>query len=161
MVTDILGRVHGNEKQGLLFRDIGIKGQWRGALMFSLICVWTNGWANNRHADDFRCHGSHYDVTVIWPAKFQSDTIIITPNLWAYGFTISCIKTVVCFMNRGRAVLVRLNAFPRIARETFLQLCTWNGTTGKKSCSRFCLVSKHRVMQFEQNGICVSYSLTW
>ena len=26
------------------------KGQWRGALMFSLICAWTNGWANNEEA---------------------------------------------------------------------------------------------------------------
>ena len=24
------------------------KGQWRGVLVFSLICVWTNGWVNNR-----------------------------------------------------------------------------------------------------------------
>ena len=24
------------------------KGQWRGALIFYLICAWTNGWANNR-----------------------------------------------------------------------------------------------------------------
>ena len=24
------------------------KGQWRGALMFSLICAWINGWVNNR-----------------------------------------------------------------------------------------------------------------
>ena len=24
------------------------KGQWCGALMFSLICAWTNGWINNR-----------------------------------------------------------------------------------------------------------------
>ena len=28
------------------------KGQWHGALMFSLICAWTNGWANNRDAGD-------------------------------------------------------------------------------------------------------------
>ena len=26
--------------------------QWRGALMFSLICVWMNGWVNNREAGD-------------------------------------------------------------------------------------------------------------
>ena len=26
------------------------KGQWRGALMFSLICVWINGWVNNGEA---------------------------------------------------------------------------------------------------------------
>ena len=28
------------------------KGQWHGALMFSLICVWINGWVNNREAGD-------------------------------------------------------------------------------------------------------------
>ena len=26
------------------------KGQWRGALMFSLMCAWTNGWANSSNA---------------------------------------------------------------------------------------------------------------
>ena len=30
------------------------KVQWRGALMFSLIWVWTNGWINNREAGDLR-----------------------------------------------------------------------------------------------------------
>ena len=28
------------------------KGQWREALIFSLICVWINGWVNNREAGD-------------------------------------------------------------------------------------------------------------
>ena len=28
------------------------KGQWRGALMFSFICVWINGWVNNRKAGE-------------------------------------------------------------------------------------------------------------
>ena len=32
------------------------KGQWRRALMFSLICAWTNGWANHRDAGDLRRH---------------------------------------------------------------------------------------------------------
>ena len=41
------------------------KGQWRGALMFSLICAWTNGWANNRDAGDLRRHRAHYNVTVM------------------------------------------------------------------------------------------------
>ena len=41
------------------------KGQWRGALMFSLICVWINGWVNNCEAGDLRRHRAHYDVTVI------------------------------------------------------------------------------------------------
>ena len=43
------------------------KGQWRGALMFSSICGWINGWVNNRYAGDLRRHHAHYDVTVmIW-----------------------------------------------------------------------------------------------
>ena len=40
------------------------KGQWRGALVFSLISSWTNGWVNNRDAGDVRHHRAHYDVTV-------------------------------------------------------------------------------------------------
>ena len=41
------------------------KGQWRGALMFSLICAWTHYWVNNRYAGDMRRHRAHYDVTVM------------------------------------------------------------------------------------------------
>ena len=32
------------------------KGQWRGALMISLICAWINGWLNNREPGDLRRH---------------------------------------------------------------------------------------------------------
>ena len=41
------------------------KGQWRGALMFTLICVWINGWVNNREAGDLRRYRGHYDVIVM------------------------------------------------------------------------------------------------
>ena len=41
------------------------KGQWRGALMFSLICIWINDWVNNREAGDLRRYRGHYDVTVM------------------------------------------------------------------------------------------------
>ena len=41
------------------------KGQWRGALMFSLICVWINGWVNNGKAGDLRRYRAHYDVSVM------------------------------------------------------------------------------------------------
>ena len=39
------------------------KGLWRGALMFSLIYVWINGWVNTGEAGDLRRHRAHYDVT--------------------------------------------------------------------------------------------------
>ena len=41
------------------------KGQWRGALMFSLICVWINDWVNNCEGGDFRRYRARYDVIVI------------------------------------------------------------------------------------------------
>ena len=43
----------------------GDKGLWGGALMFSLICAWINGWLNNREAGDLRRHRDQYDVTVM------------------------------------------------------------------------------------------------
>ena len=42
------------------------KGQWHGALMFSLICAWINNWINNHEAGDLRRHQAHYDVTVMY-----------------------------------------------------------------------------------------------
>ena len=41
------------------------KGQWRGALIFSLIYARINAWVNNREAGNFRCHRAHYDATVM------------------------------------------------------------------------------------------------
>ena len=35
------------------------------SLMFSLICVWINGWVNNRETGDLRRHRGHYDVIVM------------------------------------------------------------------------------------------------
>ena len=52
------------------------KGQWRGALMFSLICVWINGRVNNGEAGDLRRYRSHYDVTVM----HHCCSCIITPE---------------------------------------------------------------------------------
>ena len=41
------------------------KGQWRGALMFSMICTRMNAWVNNRKAGDLRRYQAHYDVTLM------------------------------------------------------------------------------------------------
>ena len=53
------------------------KGQWRGALMFSLICM--NGWVNNREAGDLRRYPVHYDVIVM--LRKHSDTVVLTNRL--------------------------------------------------------------------------------
>ena len=48
------------------------KGQWRGALMLSLICAWLNAWINNREAGDLRRHRAHYDVIVMVAIKIHA-----------------------------------------------------------------------------------------
>ena len=50
------------------------KGQWRGALMFSLIYAWINDWVNNREAGDLRRQHGHYDVIVMTCDKIALKT---------------------------------------------------------------------------------------
>ena len=58
------------------------KGQWRGALIFSLICAWTNSWINNWDAGDLRCHCTYYDVTVMCvPADSHQHIITLISNI--------------------------------------------------------------------------------
>ena len=56
------------------------KGQWRGALMFSLICVWINGWVNNLEAGDLRRYCAHYDVSVMCLPLYGNTTFSMGSN---------------------------------------------------------------------------------
>ena len=76
------------------------KGQWRGALMFSLIYAWINDWINNREAGDLRRQHGHYDVIVMWLARNRENvsvpwrhdiyssklSVIFTPCSLAIGY---------------------------------------------------------------------------
>ena len=64
MVTSSNGNIF-RVTDPLLREFTGHKGQWRGALTFSLIYVWTNGWVNNRDTGDSRHYRAHSDVTVM------------------------------------------------------------------------------------------------
>ena len=57
------------------------KSQWRRALMFSLICAWINGWANNRNAGDFRRHRVYYYVTVMFIESAGQGNLYLTHRL--------------------------------------------------------------------------------
>ena len=77
--TTIPARVMMTSSKGNIFRITGHlcgeftchrqnsphKGQWLGAFMLSLICVWINCWVNNREAGDLRRYRAHYDVIVM------------------------------------------------------------------------------------------------
>ena len=62
------------------------KGQLRGALMISLICVWINGWVNNREADDLGRYRPHYEVTVMQTSvivnRVHISWNIFHPSIW-------------------------------------------------------------------------------
>ena len=71
------------------------KDQWRGALMFSLICVWINGWVNNREAGDLKHYRAHYDVIVMTsrgPGGYCQDNIIAYDSECAWPSTFWVIR---------------------------------------------------------------------
>ena len=62
------------------FRKFHHKGQWRGALMFSLICISIDSWLNNREAGDLRCH---YAVTVMVESlNLLTSSLHISHDIW-------------------------------------------------------------------------------
>ena len=64
------------------------KGQWRWALMCSLICAWINGWVNNYDAGDLRCHHAHYDVSVMFSITIQVS--------WKFCFAVTPFLAIIC-----------------------------------------------------------------
>ena len=60
------------------------QGQWRGAVMFSLICACVNSRVNNRKAGDLRRHQTHYDIIVM-----NSNQVIVA-WLWHVQQTYWC-----------------------------------------------------------------------
>ena len=81
------------------------QGQWRGALMFSLICAWINGWIYNRKAGDLRRHRTHYDAIVLEDCCWFSDidiymspeshvSVLLTLNFEIYDVCMSFPKYV-------------------------------------------------------------------
>ena len=63
------------------------KGQWRGGLTFSLICVWINGWVNNGEAGDLRRYPAHYDVTVMYnPVNKEPNYEVCSFDLYFSGY---------------------------------------------------------------------------
>ena len=72
------------------------KGQWRGALMFSLICAWMSGWENNREAGYLRRNRAYYDVTVMHRSVqhvWCQNTMRMTPSCYSQTHCCSVSKS--------------------------------------------------------------------
>ena len=79
------------------------KGQWRGALMFSLICARINGWVNNHEAGDLRRNRAHYDV-IVMRTSFNRQVLItqtLSIDLFVWFkpvLTLRSIATGICWL---------------------------------------------------------------
>ena len=75
------------------------KGQWRGALIFSLICARTSCWSNNRNASDLRRRHTHNGVTVIYdnvqlyPISFHNSFCYPFPHCIVMWNILRCYST--------------------------------------------------------------------
>ena len=92
------------------------KGQWRGALMFSLICAWIKHWVNSRVAVDLRRHRAPHDVNVMATAGFQksvqficSEQIVYLP--WTSRFYQHLQWVVWISINVGKDIFTALNIY--------------------------------------------------
>ena len=95
------------------------KEEWCRALMFSLICTWTNSlWANNGNAGDLRCYHAHCDVIVMLQINVIS--LVIVRNQSRLGQALSCLTTGIVTspcMNQYHRYLVSISikaSYPKI-----------------------------------------------
>ena len=92
------------------------KGQWRGALKFSLICVWINGLVNNRETGDLRRHRIHYDVTVM-------DTVMsLTYHPYLKGgarIRFRQFNALICRMTQPRTLILSV----QVSLDTNVRVC--------------------------------------
>ena len=86
------------------------KGQWRGALMFSLVCAWISGWVNNREADDLRRHRSHYGVIVMGCSSTSIFASITMRSILYLGISLPSHRDLrqgcrICYMSQGQSFM--------------------------------------------------------
>ena len=84
------------------------KGQWRGAVMFSLICAWMNGWVNIHQAGDLRRHRAHYYVTVMITVQPMAASLVFGQ---LSNYTIGSDIIVVGMSKRGCFMMIKLSVF--------------------------------------------------
>ena len=89
------------------------KGQWRGALMFSLICAWLNSWINNGEAGDLRRNRAHYDITIMLWHKIDGLVSICCVFLLNWMIKQHIIKYHLCLSKQFMTITVTFQ-WPRL-----------------------------------------------
>ena len=138
--------------------------------MFSFICVWINGWINNRHgeAGDLRRYYAHYDVTVMGTVRGMH---ICEPSMTLSSmkarivrseqngrlfandiFKYITLKENSCILNQISLKCVHQG--PINNKSALIQLMAWCGTGDKP-------LSEPVTMQFTDEHIRYNASVNW
>ena len=116
------------------------KGQWRGDLMFILICARINGWVNNGEAGDLRRYRAHYDVivmftgaVVLWNVYFFN-AVVFNINISLYTTyifrmvyaAISCVEKKHVEIMRYLAINISVITIHLLAKCTLSGIYNWS-----------------------------------
>ena len=91
------------------------------------ICVWINSWVNNGDAGDLRCHGIHYDVTVMpWPEITYKGL----DHVWPHASFVVCHSVLLTHWRRDKMADISQttvwNAFSWLIKLEFCLGLHWN-----------------------------------
>ena len=75
------------------------------ALIFSLICAWTNGWVNTGDAGDLRCYHAYYNITAMMWLQHPCYDIWLTNNICCsfIVITVWCRHSITTFIHKLRS----------------------------------------------------------
>ena len=76
--------------------------------MFSLICVWINGWVNNRGAGDLRRYRAHYHVTVMFMPYDVLQSVFYNVSVYSRVCHRSCFDLFCCVLRDSFALFTHV-----------------------------------------------------
>ena len=113
------------------------RGQWRGALMFSLICAGIKGWVNNHEAGDLRPHRGHYDVNVM-----NKNVLLTLTSMCLYIYAYRSICFIYIYMHMYVLFLFYLIDFIIYVRDEHEALhCILANSIVPKCCTVTCFLA--------------------
>ena len=130
--------------------DFLYKGQWHVALMFSLICFWTNCRANNRDADDLKRHGAHYDVNATC-IQWNMSLIVLKSNSSTCSHVKFIWPNLLTFYTEHNNCSVqncRMICRLRIEMETDVYMRRWIGSSWIRYWLVTCSTPSHYLIQW-------------
>ena len=126
--------------------------QWSGALMFSFICVWINGWVHNREAGDLRGYRAHYDVTVMMILLIKQKYTHGPTE--AYNFAVAAGNAGVMQSKCNRCKHGLIRRISHISRSNITSYCT-------HPCNNTCNIELTKEVPFVSNWEKFEHAVTW